>query len=268
MDDEPQTLSVASKLAKPETPHAITMSPRRVKIRVSRPTPRRAAPQTSPPATVAPRLVIVEDQAAIREMIVELLGRPTGPRVVGAAASGPEGLAMVARLEPDVVVLDIQMPGMGGIEFLRRLRRTSPRTKVLVFSARQEAHVIRNLVQEGIQGYVNKAQTLTELRQAVAKVGDGGSWFDEAFSQTVREALANPRIQSDRLVEQLTPREREIALLIAGSHSSKEVAHRLGLSIKTAENHRSNLMRKLGVHDVAGLVRYLVRQGLVDPTNE
>ena len=231
------------------------MSPRRVKIRVSRPTPRRAATQTPPPAPAALRLVIVEDQAAIREMIGELLGRQPGPMVVGAAASGPEGL-------------EIQMPGMGGIEFLRRLRRTSTRTKVLVFSARQEAHVIRNLVQEGIQGYVNKSQTLTELRQAVAKVGQGGNWFDDAFGQTVRDALANPRIQSDRLIEQLTPREREIALLIAGSHSSKEVAHRLGLSIKTAENHRSNLMRKLGVHDVAGLVRYLVRQGLVDPTNE
>ena len=243
------------------------MSPRRVKIRVSRPTPRHTAPPMARPSA-APRLVVVEDQAAIREMIVELLGRAPGPVVVGAAASGPEGLELVTRLDPDIVVLDIQMPGMGGIEFLRRLRRISARTKVLVFSARQEAHVIRNLVQEGIQGYVNKSQTLAELRQAVAKVGQGGNWFDEAFGQTVRDALANPRIQSDRLIEQLTPREREIALLIAGSHSSKEVAHRLGLSIKTAENHRSNLMRKLGVHDVAGLVRYLVRQGLVDPTNE
>lgn len=243
----------------------ITMSPRRVKIRVSRPTSQRATPP-APPSNV--RLVVVEDQAAIREMIVELLGNQPGHEVVGAAATGAEGLEMVARLKPDLVVLDIQMPGMGGIDFLRRLRRGTQQAKVLVFSARQEAHVIRNLVQEGIQGYVNKSQSFKELRQAVAKVAQGGNWFDEAFGQTVRDALANPRIQSDRLVEQLTPREREIAMLIASSHSSKEVARRLGLSIKTAENHRSNLMRKLGVHDVAGLVRFLVRQGLVDPTNE
>jgi DNA-binding CsgD family transcriptional regulator len=102
----------------------------------------------------------------------------------------------------------------------------------------------------------------------VTKVGRGGTWFDDAFGETVRAALANPRLQADRLIDLLTPREREVALLIAHSHSSKEVATRLGLSIKTAENHRSNLMRKLGVHDVAGLVRYLVRQGLVDPTQD
>ncbi len=102
------------------------MSPRRVKIRVSRPTPRYTAPPMARPSA-APRLLVVEDQAAIREMIVELLGRPPGPKVVGAAASGPEGLAMVARLDPDVLVLAILMPGLCGLEFLRRLRRTSPR---------------------------------------------------------------------------------------------------------------------------------------------
>jgi DNA-binding NarL/FixJ family response regulator len=243
------------------------MSPRRVKIRVTRPVEKKTT--TATPATARPlRIVIIEDQAAIREMLTETLGRTGDTIIVGDAATGADGLALVQRLKPDLVLLDIQMPGMSGIEFLRRLRRATDRTKVLVFSARQEAHVIRSLVQEGIHGYVNKTQRIGELRRAVERIGQGGTWFDEAFGQTVRDALANPRAQADRQIEMLTPREREIALLIALSHSSKEVAARLGLSIKTAENHRSNLMRKLGVRDVAGLVRYLVRQGLIDPTNE
>ena len=243
------------------------MKSRRVKIRVTRPLALQPA-TTNPPATRPPRLAIIEDQAAIREMLVELLGRQGGHAIVGAVATGGEGLELVTKEKPDLVLLDIQMPGMSGIDFLRRLRRATDRTQVLVFSARQETQVIRSLVQEGIHGYVNKSQRFADLRQAVERVGHGGTWFDDAFGQTVREALANPRAQTDRQIEQLTPREREIALLIGLSHSSKEVAGRLGLSIKTAENHRSNLMRKLGVRDVAGLVRYLVRQGLVDPTNE
>lgn len=244
------------------------MSPRRVKLRVTRPAEKSSTIAAATAVTPPLRIVVIEDQAAIREMLEELLGRQGGATIVGGAETGAEGLALVQRLRPDVVLLDIQMPGMSGIEFLRRLRRATDRTKVLVFSARQEPHVIRSLVQEGIHGYVNKSQRFGELRAAVERVGRGGTWFDEAFGQTVRDALANPRVQADRQIETLTPREREVALLIALSHSSKEVAHRLGLSIKTAENHRSNLMRKLGVRDVAGLVRYLIRQGLIDPTSE
>jgi DNA-binding NarL/FixJ family response regulator len=244
------------------------MSQRRVKIRVSR--PQRNTPATPPPrpTPTAPRIVIIEDQAAIREMLEALLTREGEAVIVGSAATGGDGLELVQRHKPDLVLLDIQMPGMSGIEFLRRLRRATDRSKVLVFSARQEPHVVRSLVQEGIHGFVNKSQRFDQLREAVARVGRGGTWFDDAFGQTVRDALANPRAPADRQIETLTPREREVALLIGLSHSSKEVAGRLGLSIKTAENHRSNLMRKLGVRDVAGLVRYLVRQGLVDPTNE
>jgi len=244
------------------------MSTRRVKIRVTRPAEKNPSPPQPAPSRSPLRIALIEDQAAIREMLTEMLTRHAGAEIVGEAATGAEGLALVQRLQPDVVLLDIQLPGMSGIEFLRRLRRATDRTKVLVFSARQEAHVIRSLVQEGIHGYVNKTQHFGELRQAIERVGRGGTWFDEAFGQTVRDALANPRAQADRQIEMLTPREREVALLIALSHSSKEVAARLGLSIKTAENHRSNLMRKLGVRDVAGLVRYLVRQGLIDPTND
>jgi DNA-binding NarL/FixJ family response regulator len=123
-------------------------------------------------------------------------------------------------------------------------------------------------MQAGIHGFVNKNGPLSELRKALEAIALGNTWFNEDFSRTVRQALASPAHLGEGMIDQLTPREREIAVLIAQSHSSKEVAGHLNISIKTAENHRANLMRKLGVRDVAGLVRFVVRQGLVDPAAE
>ena len=189
-------------------------------------------------------------------------------KVIGSTADGAEGVELALRLKPDILVLDVIMPGVGGIEILRRLGGSLPAMKVLIFSGKQEPHIVRALMQAGIHGFVNKNGPLSELRKALEALSLGNTWFNEDFSRTVRQALASPSFLGDGMIDQLTPREREIAVLIAQSHSSKEVAGRLHISIKTAENHRANLMRKLGVRDVAGLVRFVVRQGLVDPASE
>ena len=245
-----------------------------LKIRISQPTalrtPLRKDASLAKPKTPASKLtvVIIEDQSAICDMLAELISKHGRYTVVGQAADGKTGIEMALDLRPDLLVLDVIMPGLSGIEVLRRLSRGLPFMKVLIFSGKKEPHIIRALVQEGIHGFVHKTDPLSEFRKAVDALANGQPWFSENFDRTVREALATPVNHADNMLDQLTPREREIAVLIAKSYSSKEVAGQLQISIKTAENHRANLMRKLGVRDVAGLVRFVIRQGLVDPTGD
>ena len=243
------------------------------KIRITRPTSRRIIPVKVEPLKVIPRktstrILIIEDQAAIREMLAESIHRLPQCEVIGSAADGMTGLELTLKLRPDVILLDVLLPSISGIELLRRLGKSIPGLKVLVFSAKQEPQIIRSLVQEGIHGFVNKDAPLSDLREALRSLASGGTWFSDDFSRTVREALAYPVRHSNLSIDTLTPREREIAVLIARSNSSKEVAQLLEISIKTAENHRANLMRKLSVRDVAGLVRLIIRLGLVDPNEE
>jgi DNA-binding NarL/FixJ family response regulator len=239
------------------------------KIRVSRPT----FPLSRKPATPAAiegkkRVLVIEDQSAVCDLVAEMVQSHPRCESVGTASDGQSAVELALQLRPDILVLDVIMPGVGGIEVLRRLGGSLPATKVLIFSGKQEPHIVRALMQAGIHGFVNKNGPLSELRKALEALALGNTWFNEDFSRTVRQALASPAHLGEGMIDQLTPREREIAVLIAQSHSSKEVAGRLNISIKTAENHRANLMRKLGVRDVAGLVRFVVRQGLVDPTVE
>ena len=244
------------------------------KIRVTRPavvptkmTSNRKS-EGAKPSDDRKRVLVIEDQSAVCELVAEMVQAHPRCLSVGKASEGASAVELALSLRPDILILDVIMPGVGGIEVLRRLGGSLPGTKVLIFSGKQEPHIVRALMQTGIHGFVNKNGPLSELRKALDAVALGNTWFTEDFSRTVRQALASPSHLVEGVIDQLTPREREIAVLIAKSHSSKEVAGHLNISIKTAENHRANLMRKLGVRDVAGLVRFVVRQGLVDPTAE
>jgi DNA-binding NarL/FixJ family response regulator len=214
----------------------------------------------------AKSVVVVEDQTAICELIIEMLEARGAYRVLGSTADGHEGLALAQQLKPDILILDILLPGISGLEVLRQLHETQPDLKVLIFSAKSEKQIARGLLKAGVRGYVPKSARLSELRQAVDAVAAGDTWFSETFQKAMADALTAPESDVDAKGATLTEREKEIAVLLAKSYSSKEVAVKLDISAKTVENHRTNLMRKLGVHDVAGVIRFVVRQGLYDPT--
>ncbi len=211
-------------------------------------------------------VVVVEDQTAICEMIIEMLEARGIYRVTGSTADGHEGLALARQLKPDILILDILLPGISGLEVLRQLHDKQPDLKVLVFSGKSEKQLARGMLSLGVRGFVPKSARLSELRQAVDAVDAGDTWFSESFQKAMADALVAPESDVDAKGSTLTEREKEIAVLLAKSNSSKEVAQKLDISAKTVENHRTNLMRKLGVHDVAGVIRYVIRQGLYDPT--
>ncbi len=215
----------------------------------------------------AKTVVVVEDQTAICEMIIEMLELRGVYRVLGSTADGTEGLALAKQLQPDILILDILLPGISGLEVLRQLHDKQPDLKVLVFSGKSEKQLARGMLSLGVRGFVPKSARLSELRQAVDAVAAGDTWFSESFQQAMTDALTAPESDVDAKGTTLTDREKEIAVLLAQSNSSKEVAQKLDISAKTVENHRTNLMRKLGVHDVAGVIRYVIRQGLYDPSD-
>jgi len=224
--------------------------------------PRIQPRQQTPGPTRRPSVLLVEDHQSIREILHENIRTRLGLRVV-EAGNMEEGLAAAQRHQPELAIVDIGLPGANGIELIRRLKREVPSTRVLVFSSMQNLQVARGVMQVGSMGFVDKSEPLSVLRQAIAAVMAGKTWFSLAFNALVREALIHPGVESH--ISHLTPREREVLLLVAQSHSSKEVATKLSVSVKTAENHRTNLMRKLGIHDTAALVRFTFRHGLLDP---
>ncbi|MGE9292436.1 response regulator transcription factor [Ruficoccus sp. ZRK36] len=210
------------------------------------------------------KVVIVEDQTAVREMISQIVQSDPSFEVVAEPGDGQEAYNLVMELKPDFVILDVMLPGLNGAEVLRRFAKHLKNTRVLVFSGYQNPSLVRELLQAGAHGFVEKSAPLSELKKGIEIVANGGSYFGPEVAQMLREAVLNPNSSSRKGVDVLTAREREILQLIAESHSTKEVAQKLNISVKTAENHRTNLMKKLDLHDVASLTRYAIQQGLIE----
>ena len=216
----------------------------------------------NPHATTVKRLVIIEDQTAIREMLVEILRLDPNYQLVGESGDGQSAVNLCLEVKPDLLVLDAKLPGLNGVDILRRISKKLPGMRVMVFSGYENPMLVREMLEAGAHGFVEKTAGLFEFKKGLETVASGGTYFGPAVAALLRDVVANPDASSAS--DFLTDREREILQLVAESHSTREIAAKLGISIKTVDNHRTNLMRKLNLHDVASLTRYALEVGLIE----
>jgi len=207
------------------------------------------------------QVLIVDDHPLIRQGMRSLLEKH-GFTVVGEAADGREATQLARELEPDVAVLDLAMPLLNGLDAAREITRTSRRTKTILVTIHTADQYVLEALQAGVRGYVLKSQATAELVHAIQEVIRGGRYLSPGISEAVVQAyLAKTDLPSDPL----SPREREVLQLIAEGNATKDMAGLLGVSVKTIESHRVRLMEKLDIRQTAGLVRYAIRRGLIQP---
>jgi DNA-binding NarL/FixJ family response regulator len=207
-------------------------------------------------------VLVADDHMIVRTGIRHVLESEAEFEVVGEAASGSEALALTSELHPDVVVLDISMPEVSGLEVAGRLRESSPNTRVLILSMHDDAEYVLESVRAGAHGYLLKDTAATELRDAIRAICQGQSYFSPPVASRLSAAVREERATQAGL-EQLTGREREVLLGIARGRTNKEIAGQLGISHRTVETHRESLMRKLQLRTVAELTRFALGAGLV-----
>jgi DNA-binding NarL/FixJ family response regulator len=215
-------------------------------------------------STPAIRVVLADDHALVRAGMRSLLNGMSQVQVVGEAASGEEALELAASERPDVVLMDIAMKGMSGLEAAARMRERHAAVRVVILSMHAGEEYVLQALRAGAVGYLLKDAATGELELALRSVMRGESWFSPAVSRQVVEGYVQ-RVGGEAAAEVLTARQREVLRLVAGGKSTKEIAYDLTLSVKTVETHRAQIMERLGIRDVAGLVRYALRTGLVPP---
>jgi DNA-binding NarL/FixJ family response regulator len=210
------------------------------------------------------RVLIADDHAILREGIRALLRPSDDIEVVGEAADGHEAVEACRRLDPDIVLMDVAMPGLGGLEATLEIRKENPRTKILVLTQYDDREYIRRFLKAGVVGYVLKRAAAADLGAAIRAAARGGLVLDP---QIAREAVADSRRDAPAaaadLYETLTIREKQVLKLIAEGRSSKEAAQLLGISVKTAMTHREHVMEKLALHSRTDLIKFALRKGVI-----
>jgi DNA-binding NarL/FixJ family response regulator len=211
------------------------------------------------------RVLLADDHALVRAGLRELLQKLPDVEVVAEANDGREALALVKSALPNLVLLDITMKGLTGLEAAERIIKDFPGVKVIMLSMHANEEYVLRALRAGVNGYIIKDAAIVELELAIKAVAAGETYLSPNISRTVIENYLNRTGGKSSSLEQLTPRQREILQLIAEGQSTKEIAFTLKLSVKTVETHRAQLMERLEIYDVAGLVRYALRVGLIAP---
>ena len=210
------------------------------------------------------RVLLVEDHGLVRAGFRALLDGIGGVYVVGEAADGRSGLSMIRLKKPNVVLMDIALPGLNGLEVLERVVKEQPRVRVVMLSMHSNEEYVSRAIRSGARGYILKDADISELELALRAVTEGNIYLSPAVSKSMVDDYMR-RVRSQGSPSALTERQQEVLRQVAHGKNTKEIAHGLKLSVKTIESHRAQLMKRLNIHDVAGLVRYAIRAGLVTP---
>jgi len=207
------------------------------------------------------RVLLADDHALVRQGLMAFLERQRF-QVVSEASDGQEAVRLAEDTQPDVAILDISMPILNGVDAARELKKSSPKTRVIILTKHDEDQYVTEALRAGVRGYVLKSQVANDLLHAIQEVCRGSVYLSPSISRTVVGAYLS---KADVGADPLSARERQVLQLVGEGKSTKEIATQLGISVKTAESHRTRLMRKLDIHETASLVRYAIRRGLIQP---
>jgi DNA-binding NarL/FixJ family response regulator len=209
------------------------------------------------------RVLLADDHALVRAGIRALLNTIEGVEVIAEAGDGREALRLMQELHPDIVLLDITMPGLNGFEVLGESTKQLPDLRVIILTVHDAGEYAMQALRAGAAGYLPKTAAANELQEAIETVSRGDTYVSGEVSRKTLLELSKGTTKHNHLFARLTPRQREILTLIAEGKSTKDIGRTLNISAKTVESHRAQLMERLDIHDVAGLVRYAIRMGLI-----
>ena len=207
------------------------------------------------------RLLLADDHHIVRQALRGLLEK-AGHEVIGEASDGREALKLARTLNPDIAVLDLSMPLLNGVDATREIRRLSPGIRTILLTMYTDKGYVLQALRAGARGYVLKTQAAEDLISAIREISRGETYLSPGVAASVVDAFLE---NTDEAADPLTPRERQILQLVAEGNTTKEIARLLNVSFKTAESHRNHIMKKLDIHEVAGLVRYAIRKGMLRP---